>query len=216
MRLTRLSREAIEAGTGHKIECVFLKKPTRKSKGQSDAKGKGSGTGAKSSKISSGSASLNSSWPPLRNKSKSSRSGQDNVQNGKSSKKRKRRKSGSDDGESVSEVDDEEREEEEEEEAEEVPGEFDDFIVDDEGDGVDFPPATAQKAREVDAGLRHLSPSIFIFSDHESIDEDKDDWSFSMRPNKRPRTKAPAWTIIKVSGMLYNRLRACNRTITVK
>lgn len=186
MRLTRLSREAIEAGTGHIIECAFLKKPTRKSKGQSDTKGKGSGTGTKSSKISSGSASLSSNLPPLSNKSKSSRSGQNSVQNEKSRKKRKRRRSDSDDGESVSEVGNEEEEEEEE-----VPGEFDDFIVDDEGDGIDFSPTNAQKYREADAGLRHLSPSIFVSSDHEPIDDEEDDWTFSMRPNKRLRTNAP-------------------------
>ena len=40
MRLTRLSREAVEGGTGQKIECVFLKKTGRKA---ADTKRKNSG-----------------------------------------------------------------------------------------------------------------------------------------------------------------------------
>lgn len=161
MRLTRLSREAIEAGTGHRIECVFLKKPTRKTTRQ-----KSKELHTKSSKIGGNSKSR-------------VRTGE----NPPNEESRKRRRAAGSSDEELSDK-----------EAEAEPGEFDDFIVEDDEDASSPLPGITKNSKNVEAGLRRLSPSIFISSDHEFI-EDEADWTFTMlderRPNKRIRGSVP-------------------------
>lgn len=68
MRLTRLSREAVKEGAGQRIECIFLKKTSRKSKR------KDSGIQVKSSKASKSNTSLASASVPNRKTKKRRRS----------------------------------------------------------------------------------------------------------------------------------------------
>lgn len=154
MRLTRLSREAVEGGAGQRIECAFLKKTARKSAGQ--AKRKTSTLKAKSSD------GLGKSQSQLILMS---------ATNGKT-KKRKRATSV----------------EEQDLEGIEDPGEFDDFIEDE--DDVIYVAGSDEGPPDLHDDLRRMSPSIFRSPDR----EDDSIWTFTLdgatRAKRRRRKEA--------------------------
>lgn len=149
MRLTRLSREAVEAGQGPRIDCTFLKKTGKKA---------GSASKDKTSKPRASRGSTTKSQPKSAGESLRS-------VNGKAKKRKKPPSSEEDDG-SVEEI--------------EEPGEFDDFIVDDEEP---LSPQPKRRAKRLYAGLL-LSDSPQLSGDEDNI------WTFKLDDQPPPRKRS--------------------------
>ena len=147
MRLTRLSREAVEAGQGQRIESTFIKKSGRKTTGASKAK---------------------ASKPRKSSENGKSRSQRDSVLDAEGSK-RKRKRMASLEEEEVSE------------DEIEAPGEFDDFIVDD-----DEPLSPNPKRGE------KRPQTVSLLDSSPGLPDDNDIWTFNLDdPPPKRRRKAP-------------------------